>query len=70
MNSTYGLEGYHFQRQMGAILGPQRIGIPLVVICAKSPDEAGALFSCLLPNIIDRAKKVYEILYRVSLASW
>lgn len=55
---------------MGAILGPQRIGIPLVVICAKSPDEAGALFSCLLPNIIDRAKKVYEILYRVSLASW
>lgn len=46
INSTYILEGFHFQRQMGAMPGPQRIGILLVVLCAKPWDEAGALFRC------------------------
>lgn len=45
MNSTCIPVGYHFQRQMEAMPAPQGIGIPLVFLCVKPWDEAGASFS-------------------------
>ena len=62
MNSTRILEGYHFQRQIGTIPRPRGVGIPLVVLCAESWDEVGALFSCLPPQIIDRARHLKSLI--------